>query len=138
MKKEIPGIKMNSDDKKIEEYASIIINRFGNILKKYDFEASKSIPDEISSIRNGDKPMPNIPEDIALSDMYGMENYVNAAVYNISKAKKSRDRLIARAIDICEVPLLYKLKVKNKILKMLTDNRKEFNNSTEEKGERDE
>ena len=138
MKKEILGIKMNSDEKKIEEYASLIINKFGNILKKYDFEASKSIPDEISSIINGDKPMPNIPEDIVLSDMYGMENYVNAAEYNISKAKKSRDNLIDRAMDNYKVPIFDKKRVKNRVIELLSVNREALNHSTEVKGERDE
>ena len=66
MKKEIPGIKMKSNDETIEKYASLIIKKFGNILRKYDSEASRSISDEISSIIKGDKPIPNIPVDPAL------------------------------------------------------------------------
>lgn len=138
MKKEIPGIKMKSNDETIEKYASLIIKEFGNILRKYDSEASKSIFDEISSIINGDKPIPNIPVDPALSDMYGMEDYPNAAEYNISIAKKRRDNLIDRVMYNYKVPIFEKKRVKNRVIELLSVNREALNHSTEVKGERDE
>ena len=67
-----------------------------------------------------------------------MEDYPNAAEYNISKAKKRRDNLIDRAMDNYKVPIFDKKRVKNRVIELLSVNREALNHSTEVKVERDE
>ena len=136
MKKKIPGIKMFLDPEKTEKYATEIISKHGDNLRKYNHSASMSNYDVVNSINKSGKPIPKTKANVISGNMYGEDELVNYAIDIIKEAKKQRDSLIDEAIKDSRVPLLYRGNVKECIIKMLSLEREASKGRDEGNGER--